>query len=171
METTKMSNFTCQSKSFINIFSTCQVSACELQLFSCHNLANDVYSETAKTVFSHLKKTQNWAVPRKRLSWSLAVHHQSLAFRARLCHAKNEAPEEEAEFYAWTHLSNFNQSERKNWTWSVTNTWPWLEKIFPACILKKLAEFLRLRSIWNQNRNSAGQYWHKHNIFDMNLKK
>ena len=27
--------------------------------------------------------------------WSLAVHHQSLAFRARLCHAKNEAPEEE----------------------------------------------------------------------------
>ena len=27
---------------------------------------------------------------------SLAVHHQSLAFRARLCHAKNEAPEEEA---------------------------------------------------------------------------
>ena len=26
--------------------------------------------------------------------WSLAVHHQSLAFRAR--HAKNEAPEEEA---------------------------------------------------------------------------
>ena len=54
METTKISNFTCQSKSFINIFSTCQVSACELQLFSCHNLANDVYSETAKTVFSHL---------------------------------------------------------------------------------------------------------------------
>ena len=49
-----MSNFTCQSKSFINIFSTCQVSACELQPFSCHNLANDIYSETAKIVFSHL---------------------------------------------------------------------------------------------------------------------
>ena len=29
---------------------------------------------------------------------SLAVHHQSLAFRARLCHAKNEAPEEDAGF-------------------------------------------------------------------------
>ena len=28
--------------------------------------------------------------------WSLAVHYQSLALRARLCHAKNEAPEEEA---------------------------------------------------------------------------
>ena len=55
METTKMSNFTCESKSFINIFSTCQVSACELQPFSCHKLANDIYSETAKTVFSHLK--------------------------------------------------------------------------------------------------------------------
>ena len=29
--------------------------------------------------------------------WSLAVHHQSLAFRARLYYAKNEAPEEEAD--------------------------------------------------------------------------
>ena len=54
METTKTSNFTCQSNSFISIFFTCQVSACELQPFSCHNLANDLYSETAKTVFSHL---------------------------------------------------------------------------------------------------------------------
>ena len=27
--------------------------------------------------------------------WSVAVHHRSLAFRARLYHAKNEAPEEE----------------------------------------------------------------------------
>ena len=55
METTKKSHFTCQSKSFISIFFTCQVSACELQSFSCHDLANDIYSQTAKTVFSHLK--------------------------------------------------------------------------------------------------------------------
>ena len=54
METTKMSNFTCQSKSFISIFFICQVSACELRAFSCYNLANDLYSQTAKTVFSHL---------------------------------------------------------------------------------------------------------------------
>ena len=54
METTKTSNFTCQSKSFIIIFFTCQVSACELQPFSCHDLANDIYSQTAKTVYSHL---------------------------------------------------------------------------------------------------------------------
>ena len=48
----------CQSKSFISIFFTCQASACELQPFSCHDLANDIYSETAamKTVFSHLKR-------------------------------------------------------------------------------------------------------------------
>ena len=56
METTKMSNFTCQWKSFISIFFTCEVSACELQPFSCHDLANDIYSQTAKTVFSHLKR-------------------------------------------------------------------------------------------------------------------
>ena len=55
METTKTSNFTCQSKSYISIFFTCQVSAWELQPFSCHDLANDLYSQTAKTVFSHLK--------------------------------------------------------------------------------------------------------------------
>ena len=56
MVTTKTLNFTCKSNSFISIFFTCQVSACELQPFSCHNLANDLYSETAKTEFSHLKQ-------------------------------------------------------------------------------------------------------------------
>ena len=56
METTKTSNFTCQAKSSISIFFTCQVSACELQPFSCDDLANDIYSQTAKTVFSHLKR-------------------------------------------------------------------------------------------------------------------
>ena len=39
MESTKMANFTCQSKSFISKFFTCQVSACELQSFSCLDLA------------------------------------------------------------------------------------------------------------------------------------
>ena len=64
METKKTAHFTCQSKSFISI--TCQVSACELQPFSCYNLANDIYSQTAKTVFSHLKlrvhSFQTWKV-------------------------------------------------------------------------------------------------------------
>ena len=54
METTKTSNFYCKSKSFsmISIFFTCQVSACELLPFSCHDLANHTksYSQTAKTV-------------------------------------------------------------------------------------------------------------------------
>ena len=49
METTKMSNFTCQSKSFISIFFTCQVSACELQPFSCHDLAVCEYMSFAKS--------------------------------------------------------------------------------------------------------------------------
>ena len=56
METTKTSHFTHQSKSFISIFFTCQVSSCELRPFSCHDLANGIYSQTTKTVFSHL----NW---------------------------------------------------------------------------------------------------------------
>ena len=56
METTKTSNFTCQSKYFVSITFTCQVSACELQPFSGHAVANDIHSQTAKTVFSH----HNW---------------------------------------------------------------------------------------------------------------
>ena len=54
----KTSHFACQSKLFISIFFTCQVSACELQPFSCHDLANDIYSQTAKTVFNHLKQVE-----------------------------------------------------------------------------------------------------------------
>ena len=57
METTKTTNFPCQSKSFISIFFTCQVSACDLQPFSCHDLANDI--QTAKTVFSHRATLQH----------------------------------------------------------------------------------------------------------------
>ena len=59
METTKTSNFNRLSKSFISIFFTCQVSACELQPFSCYDLANDIYLQTAKAVFSHLKQTHH----------------------------------------------------------------------------------------------------------------
>ena len=52
METTKT------SKSFISIFFSCQVSACELQPFSCHDFTNNIYSETAKTLFRHLNLQQ-----------------------------------------------------------------------------------------------------------------
>ena len=42
---------------------------------------------------------------------SLAVHHRSLAFRARLYHAKNEAPEEKADSEALgTKLQIFHDS-------------------------------------------------------------
>ena len=42
--------------------------------------------------------------------WSLAVHHQSLAFRTDLDHARNEMPEEEAAregplFRGWVFIS------------------------------------------------------------------
>ena len=42
-------------KIFRQYIVTCQVSACELQPFYCHYLANDIYSQTAQTVFNHLK--------------------------------------------------------------------------------------------------------------------
>ena len=40
-------------------------------------------------------------------------------------------------FCPWTQLSNFDQSQHKNWTKSVTNAWSWWAKskwtVFPAC--------------------------------------
>ena len=41
-------------------------------------------------------------LPSVAFPWSLAVHHQSLAFRACLYDEKNEAPEEEAVLGAYT---------------------------------------------------------------------
>ena len=49
--------------------------------------------------------------------WSLAVHHQSLAFCARLCHAKNEAPEEEAGMVLFCFVWNSNCGQNPTqWT-------------------------------------------------------
>ena len=64
-------------------------------------------------------------------------------------------------FSAWTHLSNFDQSEYKHWTKSVTNAWPWWEN-------SKAGWMSRPRSVWNQNFKGAA---HKHNIFHMNSKR
>ena len=56
---------------------TCHVSACEVQPFSCHDLANDIYSQTAKTVFSHfnvnyVKSILVMDVTSRRLSFSVS---------------------------------------------------------------------------------------------------
>ena len=61
METKKTSHFTCQSKSFISIFFTSQVSACELQSCSCHDLAINLVNQCNKKrkKFQRRKKSQN----------------------------------------------------------------------------------------------------------------
>ena len=51
---------------------------------------------TQTSLFDVLEGDNGLRLPSVPFPWSLAVHHQSLAFRARLCHAKNEGPEEEA---------------------------------------------------------------------------
>ena len=76
METTKTSNFSCQSKFFISVFFICQVSACELQPFSCHDLANDIRSQTAKTVFSHLKSLAGEIRTPQRI-WDIIIFRKS----------------------------------------------------------------------------------------------
>ena len=95
METTKTSNFTCQSKSFISIFFTCQVSACELQPFSCHDLANDIYSQTAKTVFNHLKQFKILQLGGHKL-WNSFPHNlvQLTSYSRFKIHLKNNLSRE-----------------------------------------------------------------------------
>ena len=60
-------------------------------------------------------------LPSVPFPWSLAVHHQSLAFRARLFQAKNEAPEEEAGHLAITG-SLLCPLEKKARTFSFNST-------------------------------------------------
>ena len=71
------------NKFLTGIFFTCQVSACELQRFPCHDLANNIYSQTAKTVFSHLNFSVNAICYLKAESTSSAfqVHLNSNALQ------------------------------------------------------------------------------------------
>ena len=50
-----------QNLSSVYYFFTCQISACELLPFSCHDLANNTYSQTAKTMFSHSGNGHNFS--------------------------------------------------------------------------------------------------------------
>ena len=59
--------------------------------------------------------------PSVRFPWSLAVHHRSLAFRARLCNVKNEAPEEEAAF-AMVNDPQFSDLPFF-WQWKIHMIW------------------------------------------------
>ena len=84
MKAKKTSLFTCQSKSFISIFFSCKVSACELQPFSCHDLTNAIYSQTAKTLFSQLRassKTFNCKINRSCRQWRATFENSYLVPR------------------------------------------------------------------------------------------
>ena len=70
------------------------------QMFCCSRKFSD---RTTQRVVFHLLSNRifgkilvNGKQPGAPFPWFLAVHHQSLAFRARFYHAKNEAPEEQA---------------------------------------------------------------------------
>ena len=60
-------------------------------------------------------------------------HHKLTKYSVRFSYQSKQGSRCCINFLNELHLSNFDQSEHKNWTWSVTNTWPWLEKAFPAC--------------------------------------
>ena len=54
------------------------------------------YPDVSLSLDENVRAKEGGKVPSVPFPWSLAVHHQSVAFRARLYDAKNEAPEEEA---------------------------------------------------------------------------
>ena len=129
MGTTKTSNFTCQSKSFISIFSfTFQVSAFELQPLSCHVLANDIYQEPITPAYTHkLPKLCSVTLPVICLSrmgagsnrvskWFLAEFPRHCSKKFYLDRKKNN----------W-HLHNFHLPVRRN------QTIPWGPQVFSYC--------------------------------------
>ena len=60
------------------------------------DVANRSDSASYPDVSLSMKMCAQRKAGRRPFPWSLAVHHQSFAFRARLYDEKNEAPEEEA---------------------------------------------------------------------------
>ena len=114
METTKTSHFTCQSKSFISIFFTCQVSAGELQPFSCHDLANEINSHKLPKLFHW----RDWGVgtwQKARLNWqqwkqfhiiSSLLFIQKL-FPSNYCLKSNLDMSHNAVFHSWSFFEIF----------------------------------------------------------------
>ena len=98
MKTTKTSNFTCQSKTFIRISFTCQVSACNLQPFSCiglqmtytHKLSK-LCSATITRYGTNPKRTTDGFLVSRRLPFKcifiLHWHHAKHCYNPR--HKKN----------------------------------------------------------------------------------
>ena len=125
METKTTSHFTCQSKSFISIFFTSQVSSCELQLFSCHDLANSIYSQTAKLRSATLKvrkkvRELNWLrfhiwqelMTNLILSWADSHIYNRLLFHPNF---------QILEFFQW--FSKIRGSELKTIIWYEQGVW------------------------------------------------
>ena len=74
-------------------------------LFASHRNELRLTTASYPDVSLSMKMCAQWKEGRR----SLPVHHQSLAFRARLYHSKNEAPEEEAGLTMYPCLaSQFN---------------------------------------------------------------
>ena len=83
---------------FFFVFSSIFLITRSTRTFRCHCLVPSRLSFDVRAKEGGKETTGETALrpPSVPFPWSLAVHHQLLAFRARLCHAKNEAPEEEA---------------------------------------------------------------------------
>ena len=139
METTKTSNFNRLSKSFISIFFTCQVSACELQPFSCYDLANDIYLQTAKTVFSHLKLITTNSLSKALFRWPIG----------------------EAEFYFglnWSRIAQYNVPIIVDWLVSRNESRLRRKFCFSHVFSSKMSlsgqisrKLLRLKYAWRLN--------------------
>ena len=75
----------------------------------------------------------NLRLPSVSFPWFLAVHHQSLAFRARFYHAKNEAPEEQAGLYTTVYI---NEVYNNNIDYYYIDTSVLLENMPPVKFIK-----------------------------------
>ena len=75
-----------------------QAKKSEVQLRSCLVPRRLSLDENVRQRKAGRRQRATLRLPSVPFPWSLAVHHQSLVFRARLYDEKNEAPEEKAVF-------------------------------------------------------------------------
>ena len=107
-----------------------------------------------------------FACPSLPFPWSVAVHHRSLAFRARLYRAKNEAPEGEADFrpcdvtpltepmtsWAPAHLQTLSQPHSSSTGRELIRDWERAYHSYPHVIMKEGVWYAETNKIYTRKK-------------------
>ena len=92
-------------------------------------------------------------LPSVPFPWSLAVHHQSLAFRARLYHAKHEALEEEAGIKSLKSQKTLTKNRLKFVNFAIARKTVKSAALLFASSSRKIVNFVNFVAEFNPGHN------------------